>query len=141
MEESNIQLTFKCPVKWNNLPASADGRYCAVCKKNVKDFAAAKTDEITNDVIEKQECGSFKATQLYRPFGDKRDVLIGYYQMLNKNRSSRKVLFMLVTAVLFITGCHSRRLSGAYETKYPKQSGKKHTVLVDQRNKGTYAQQ
>lgn len=121
MEENHIRLTFKCPVKWDSMAAADGGRYCDSCKKTVKDFAGD-----AQPVEEGHECGSFYATQLHRPFNDRRDVLIAHYQSLRDKRPG-SVLFMLVTAVLFITGCHHARLTGAY-ARYTKQVQKKKTV-------------
>lgn len=90
------------------------GRYCSVCEKTVKDFTGAPLLSNEKEESGKHVCGSFDATQLYKPFGDRRDVLIGYYQGLKKKNSSRKILLMLVTLLLFLSGCRSRRLSGAY---------------------------
>lgn len=114
MKESKVMLTFKCPVKWNSLTVSGDGRYCAACKKTVKDFTgkAVENNELINS--EDHKCGSFYATQLHRPFGDRRDQLIEYYQRLKSRSSSRRIVLMFITVLLFLSGCRTRRLSGAY---------------------------
>jgi|SRR6218665_757927 len=126
MEAGKIELTFKCPVKWNSMNASEQGRYCSVCKKTVKDFTTSSVKEISTDCTT-YECGSFYATQLEKPFNDKRDVLIAYYQKLVKNNSSKKVVMLFVVALLFLTGCRHRRLAGAYSA-YPSKPVDKATV-------------
>jgi hypothetical protein len=113
MKANNVRLTFKCPVKWNSMASVDGGRYCSSCKKTVKDFSGSSLTQICSDGAEKNECGSFDAIQLHKPFGDKRDLLVGYYQRLKNKNPSGKILLMFVTILLFLSGC-SRRLSGAY---------------------------
>lgn len=114
MKEDKIVLTFQCPVKWNNMAPFEDGRYCSVCKTTVKDFTGFSVKEIAASANSEYSCGSFRATQLHKPFNDKRDVLIRYYQNLTSKNRPGKILVMLITVLLFISGCRSRRLSGAY---------------------------
>lgn len=116
MEANKIELTFKCPVKWDSMTVSEQGRYCAVCEKTVKDFTKSSPKEIASDCTS-YECGSFYATQLEKPFNDKRDVLISYYQKLVKNNSSKKVVMLFVVALLFLTGCRRSRTMGAWALK------------------------
>jgi len=116
METNRIELTFKCPVKWNSMAGSENGRYCSVCEKTVKDFSGSSSSEIAAAASE-YECGSFEALQLQRPFGDKRDVLVSYYQKLAGSASPRRISLLFIMLLLFVTGCRSKRLSGAYTWK------------------------
>jgi hypothetical protein len=125
MMESKITLTFKCQVNLNGMPASELGRHCSVCNKTVRDFSPVSNP--SKEELKKHECGSFDAVQLQKPFGDRRDILIGYYQKLVQKNSSRKVLLLFVTLLLFISGCRTR-LAGAYA--YYDDDHKRH-------NKGT----
>ncbi|MCW3071788.1 MAG: hypothetical protein JWO44_1678 [Bacteroidetes bacterium] len=115
MKENRIQLTFTCPVKWDSMSPDKSGRYCSSCKKTVKDFTKQPVEEICSDAeTGNYECGNFLATQLHKPFGDWRDKLIEHYQNLVKNRSSKRMALLFVTLFIFLAGCRSRRLGGAY---------------------------
>ncbi|MCW3105413.1 MAG: hypothetical protein JWO09_3853 [Bacteroidetes bacterium] len=115
MKENRIELTFTCPVKWDSMSPDKAGRYCSSCSKPVKDFTKQSVEQICSDPeTPKYECGSFYASQLHKPFGDWRDKLIEYYQNLVRNRSSKRMALLFVTLFLFLAGCRSRRLGGAY---------------------------
>lgn len=116
MEVNRIALTFQCPVKWNSMQTAEHGKYCAVCKKTVKDFKGCSVTEV-QQAEEAFSCGSFEAVQLHQPFGDKRDVLIAHYQrFVNSTGTGKRLMFLLIASLVFITGCRSRRLGGAYAT-------------------------
>src|SRR4051812_40619700 len=113
MKESKIELTFKCPVKWSSMGAAADGRYCSACERTVKDFTKSSAEEICSSLEGTSDaCGSFYATQLNKPFGDWRDKLITYYQGITKPSSPKRFALLFITALLFLSGCRSRRLGG-----------------------------
>jgi hypothetical protein len=105
-----IVLPVACPVKWNSMNPSEEGRFCAVCEKTVRDFTKKTPDEIAaSEDSKKYECGSFYASQLDKPFGDWRDKLIAFYQHLLRRTNPKKGILFFVTLLLFISGCRSRR--------------------------------
>ncbi len=95
------------------------GRYCKSCEKVVMDFSQMSNEEIIlkiNSSNETGACGSFKAYQLEKPFNDKRNVLIDYYQEISvsgKTMFPKFISLALVTALLFLSGC-LRRTTGRY---------------------------
>jgi len=107
METSKVELTFRCPVKWKDLPAAENGRYCSSCKKTLKDLSGSSPEEIAS-ASETFDCGNFYVSQLDRPFNDKRDVLVSYYRKIKKSNSKKVILFFIM-ALMFLTGCRSRR--------------------------------
>lgn len=111
MEERKVKLTFNCPVKWNGMAAANGGRYCDSCQKVVKDLTKTPLDQLPS---EEQACGRFQITQLDKPFNDKRDVLVGYYQRLSGGKHMRRVLLFLVIVMMYVTGCRPRARMGAY---------------------------
>ena len=118
MRGQNIQLSFKCPKSWDSLQVADGGRFCSDCRKLVKDISKTPMGKL-NEAIgcsEVELCGSFRAYQLHRPFGNWRDTLISFYQKTLLDASSRKLskrfsAFLLII-VLIATGCH-RRTMGA----------------------------
>jgi hypothetical protein len=118
MDTSKAQLNFKCPKSWNSMTAEGDGRFCNDCKKVVKDFSGLKLDEVNNSIslnTDARMCGSFRAYQLNKPFGNWRDKIISRYQRailsLNSGSLLKPVTVFLLFIVMLITGC-ARRLSG-----------------------------
>lgn len=134
MEQGKIQLTFTCPVKWNSMSASEGGKYCSSCNKVVRDFTKATAVQVES-VTEEHACGNFYATQLHKPYNDKRDVLVAYYQKITSGNASRKMLILFVTALMFLTGCRShRRLSGAYAFAPPPEKQKTNIQTIQKQN-------
>ncbi len=39
-------FSFKCPMKWEDMPASENGRYCGKCRKEVFDLTNCSIDEV-----------------------------------------------------------------------------------------------
>lgn len=120
------QLSFTCPEKWAGMNPSGDGRHCLKCDKVVRDFSAISDAEILQSISKAgtgHACGSFRSTQLEKPFGDRRDRLVSVYQSLaNKLHPGtvrRFVLLGLASTILLVTGC-MRRLSGVYAEYEPK---------------------
>jgi hypothetical protein len=114
------KLEFCCPEKWNEMTPNGKGRFCGKCEKVVSDFSAMSNEEIIREINLSQtenSCGRFKAYQLQKPFGDKRDKLVGFYQRINafpkKKNFIRTIQLGLVVILLFISGCF-RRTSGMY---------------------------
>ncbi len=100
---------------------------------------------MTNDAIAENllpsssanACGTFHAYQLQEPFNDKRDKLVAFYQRIStfgKKNYLRTVQLGLVTALLFLSGCH-RRLSGYYHvpTKRERNKAQKFNEKKDKR--------
>lgn len=65
----DIRLAFQCPVKWDQMSPSANGRHCEFCSKEVVDFTNKTREEFQFIAFEKQGdlCGRFKTKQLAEP--------------------------------------------------------------------------
>ena len=124
------QLEFSCPEKWNSMSPKNGGRYCGSCEKVVTDFSRMSNEEIVSTMNSSNAgaCGSFKAHQLEQPFNDKRNVLIGFYQRLTTSKTifPRFISLGLVTALLFLSGCHRRTVGRYASASDLKKSGKQH---------------
>jgi len=59
---------------------------------------------------------------LHKPFNDRRDVLISYYQRLSKAGRASKVLLLLVIVMMYVTGCRPHKLAGRYSVKMAKKN-------------------
>lgn len=53
----NIKMTFICDQNWDAMKATANGRYCDICKKEVFDFTSKSADQINK--LDKGVCGIF----------------------------------------------------------------------------------
>lgn len=88
------------------------GRFCSDCKKVVTDFTKAQN---LNAHMPQGGCGNFYAHQLSRPFNDRRDNLILFYQKTTLKSNGNKVIKKLSIFLLFIllvgTGC-ARKVRG-----------------------------
>lgn len=115
MAESNINLSFSCPKKWNAMTPKGEGRFCKACQKTVTDFSGVAISALPDKIAEANECGRFHAYQLHKPFNNWKDKIISGYQNVvlqtEANRLTRKVVLLLLSMVLVITGC-SRHLTG-----------------------------
>lgn len=133
MQQSKVRLDFVCPKKWNTMTPEGNGRFCDACQKTVTDFSKIPLNQLNDavrDLPVESNCGSFYAYQLNKPFGNRKDKIIAFYQRLilnkNKYKLSRPFILCLVITMLFITGCY-RRTAGAipvYHHKCPKEGQK-----------------
>lgn len=118
MTNSRVKLEYKCPVKWDSLEPTAKGMFCSQCQKEVRDYSSTGLEEL-NHLSATQfgngHCGSFRAYQLERPFQNRKDRLILFYQHLKTTKTrfrvGKSMLLLVVFAALFLFGC-TRRLSG-----------------------------
>ena len=125
-QESNFpHLEFCCPEKWNGMQRSETGRFCGKCEKVIVDFSRKSNEEIItaiNNSTKTDSCGSFRAYQLQRPFGDKRDRIVKFYQRsisISKRKTFLKTIRLaLAIVLLFVTGCY-RRTMGIYDCTPP----------------------
>lgn len=63
----SIQLSFRCPVKFNELTPCAGGLYCSGCHKTVRDLRG-KTEEQVLQQFAKDNykmCGLFEADRIH----------------------------------------------------------------------------
>ncbi len=62
----NLEMTFTCDKKWDNMPVVAGGKFCGSCKKEVTDFTHLTNEEIISQLkLNTKACGLFTANQLY----------------------------------------------------------------------------
>ena len=118
---NKIHIPEPCHEKWALMKSvGKNQRHCDVCKTNVHDFSKKPLAEI-NEKIE--NANGEKLCGLYheRHTSDSK----GIYSFVNILEESlmrvkfRRVSILLVAAILFLSGCAKRRLTGAY-TKYEK---------------------
>jgi len=61
----NIRMTFVCDQNWDSMTATANGRYCNICKKEVFDFTTKSISEIrTKSKGNLELCGLFYPEQV-----------------------------------------------------------------------------
>jgi hypothetical protein len=132
--EARPSLSFCCPEKLGTMTPADGGRYCGKCEKVVNDFSGMTNEAIlellsASSATSSSEnaCGTFRAHQLDRPFNDVRDKLVSIYQRISgctgKKNLVRIVQLGLVTALLFLSGCH-RRMSGYYHVPTKREMKK-----------------
>ena len=66
----NVELSFSCPEKWENLVDVGENKYCQKCKHLVVDFTKLTQKEF-NDAVKNSPgrlCGRFKASQMSTRF-------------------------------------------------------------------------
>jgi len=66
----NVELSFACPEKWENLADAGDNKLCLKCQHLVVDFTKLTQEEF-NDAVRKAPgrlCGRFKQTQMSSRF-------------------------------------------------------------------------
>lgn len=54
-------FTFRCPMVWDDMPASEHGRFCGKCRKEVHDLSNCSIDEVI--ALQRKHgpiCGSIK---------------------------------------------------------------------------------
>jgi hypothetical protein len=54
-------FSFKCPMKWDEMEVSGDGRHCSKCRKHVHDLTNCTIDEVI--ALQRRHgpiCGSIK---------------------------------------------------------------------------------
>jgi hypothetical protein len=57
-------FSFKCPMNWNDMAVSPNGRFCAHCKKEVFDLTNCSVDEVT--ALQRKHgsiCGSIRVAK------------------------------------------------------------------------------
>jgi hypothetical protein len=62
----NVELSFACPEKWENLVDAGDNKLCLKCKHLVVDFTKLSKEEF-NDAVRKvpgRLCGRFRQSQM-----------------------------------------------------------------------------
>ena len=123
MQQTTIQLDFKCSKKLSDMTPEGNGRFCGDCKKVVTDFYKTNTSNLLIDA-EQDACGTFYAHQLTKPFNDWRDTIITFYQKTTLRFKNNKLLkpgfAFLLMVLLVVTGCRPK-LSGIYSTKSHKR--------------------
>lgn len=57
-------FSFKCPMRWDDMAVSANGRFCEQCRKEVYDLSNCTVDEVI--ALQKQHgsiCGSIRVVR------------------------------------------------------------------------------
>jgi len=67
---NNVELTFSCPEKWENMSDVGENKYCEQCRHIVLDFTKLSQEEL-NDAARKcsgRLCGRFRSSQMSSRF-------------------------------------------------------------------------
>ena len=62
--KQKITLEFACDQDWNAMTPTENGRYCAVCQKNVVDYSHLSLKELLLVREGKELCGNFRMEQV-----------------------------------------------------------------------------
>ena len=61
---NKITLEFVCDQDWNAMTPTENGRYCAVCQKNVVDYSHLSLKELILEREGNELCGNFRIEQV-----------------------------------------------------------------------------
>jgi hypothetical protein len=61
---NKITLEFACDQDWNAMTPTENGRYCALCQKNVVDYSHLSLKELMLEREENELCGNFRMEQV-----------------------------------------------------------------------------
>ncbi len=66
MKTSPIRLSFQCDQNWDEMPATAKGRFCQQCSREVIDFSASSREEVYQQLQQAKgkTCGRFRGDQI-----------------------------------------------------------------------------
>lgn len=65
-----LNITKPCAQDWDLMPDVGKGRFCAVCKRNVRDFSNSSDEEIYDELISNANvCGKFNSSQIHTNIG------------------------------------------------------------------------
>ncbi|RZJ62192.1 MAG: hypothetical protein EOO45_22695 [Flavobacterium sp.] len=107
-------ISTPCNENWENMAPENQGRFCAMCTKNVIDFTAMTDSEVQNYLLENRNskvCGRFNPAQLDT-------VVINIpRQVLFAQTSFRKcfLLALLVTMGTVLLSCEGKPVIGQIE--------------------------
>ena len=63
--KEKVTLEFTCDQDWNAMTPTENGRYCAVCQKNVVDYSHLVLKELMLEREDKELCGNFRMEQVH----------------------------------------------------------------------------
>jgi hypothetical protein len=100
--KQKITLEFSCDQDWNAMTPTENGRYCAVCQKNVVDYSHLSLKELMLERENQELCGNFRMEQvnldLIKPIEFPRPVKAAVFLSLfslmsNNSKLQANVLF------------------------------------------------
>lgn len=138
MTESNVNLSFSCPEKWSTLTPNGKGRFCTACKKTVTDFTGVAINALPEQISGANECGRFRAYQLHKPFNNWKDKIISGYQRVSLhlpvNKLSRSFVLLLLSVLLFVTGCTRHVMGKVRKPKTHRASSAVEVTSIETKN-------
>lgn len=125
---SQICIEYDCPVASISTQSTDKSFFCTHCQKNVQDFTSLTPDEFDHVIptIQNEKlCGIYRLDQVNQK-GSKlhwKTKLNMKYEYL-KHSGRHSVLFVMVGALIFLSGCRTKYTSG-YRYQDPNKPNKK----------------
>ncbi len=131
-----IQINEPCHENWNEMSATAKGKFCEVCSKNVVDFTSYSDDQLIEYFSNRKNgyserlCGRFNAEKVIVP--QKIEVHeTSYYQL--KKGWERFLWLLLVSLGFVVVSCSDNAVKGEIVNQQSvKQSQDSEVILSKQ---------
>jgi hypothetical protein len=108
-----LSINNPCSEDWNKMTKNSEGRFCALCQKNVVDFTSMSDEEIKNYFLNYKGvslCGRLKKEQLEPDLkkNNLQNYFINLYQQTQSKKPSltRYFFLLFLGAALFLGGCN-----------------------------------
>lgn len=124
---SKICISLDCPMA-DILLKNGDGNFdCSKCQKTVYDFSGMSKEEFEQKIPEIQSqnlCGNYRLDQVDPNSNLTWKNRLNMKHMQWKNKSRFSIPALAFGLMIFLSGCHNRRLAGAYAEQQDLQKDK-----------------
>jgi len=122
-QNQRIQIDKPCQANWNDMRPDEKGRFCQQCSEVVVDFSDKTLEEINQYVSAAGKggiCGRYQ--ERHTTVNSKWYTLLNSMEARLSNMKLQRLSMLLITGLMILTGCHHRRLQGAYSSFSSKKN-------------------
>jgi hypothetical protein len=130
---NTIHIPEPCSEKWTSMKDIGNRqRHCEVCKTNVHDFTKSSLSEINKKLKAangQKLCGNYHERHIKS--SEKTYVFVNYLEKRLVGMRLKKFSLILITLVLFLSGCARKHTKGKYRALSHGNDKKKY-ILVNE---------
>jgi hypothetical protein len=128
-QNQRVQIDKPCQANWNNMLPAEKGKFCQQCSKVVIDFSGKTLEEINLYLSTASKggiCGRYQ--ERHTTANSKWYTLLNSIEARLSKMKLQRLSMLLITGLMILTGCHHRRVQGAYSSFSSKKNKDKETL-------------